>query len=171
MQRIIYIMGVSGSGKTTIGKLLSQKIGIPFFDADDFHSEANRTKMKAGNPLNDEDRKDWLHEINKLAQQQAQTNGAIIACSALKEKYRNILTEGINNPVWVFLQGSYDQIYERMKKREGHYMPVQLLQSQFESLEAPGSALFIDILNEPAVIVETICRHLDDIPEKDTPRE
>src|SRR5262245_57577181 len=104
MNRIIYIMGVSGSGKTTVGKLLSQKTNIPFFDADDFHSEANRLKMKNGIPLNDEDRKEWLQQLNTLARRQAGDKGAIIACSALKEKYRAILSEDINQPLWVFLQ-------------------------------------------------------------------
>jgi carbohydrate kinase (thermoresistant glucokinase family) len=153
-------MGVSGSGKTTIGKLLSNKTSIPFFDADDFHSEANKQKMKKGIALNDEDRKEWLEELNKLARQKGEDKGAIIACSALKEKYRAILSEGVNKPVWVFLQGGYDQIFERIKRREGHYMPVQLLSSQFESLEAPPYALLINISEKPEEIVEKIVRYI-----------
>jgi carbohydrate kinase (thermoresistant glucokinase family) len=160
MGRIIYIMGVSGSGKTTTGKLLSQKKAIPFFDADDFHSAANKEKMKAGKPLNDEDRKEWLQEINKLAREQAKLKGAIIACSALKEKYRNVLNEGLIQPAWIFLQGNYEEIYERMKKRSGHYMPAKLLLSQFESLEIPVNAFTIDIKNDPEKIVATICQYL-----------
>ncbi len=157
---IIYIMGVSGSGKTTIGKLLSQKITIPFFDGDDFHSSANKEKMKSGHPLNDNDRKEWLRGINKMAKEQVKLKGAVIACSALKEKYRVILSEGMAEPVWIFLNGSYDQVYERMKKRNDHYMPVQLLSSQFESLEIPAKAFSIDIKNEPEAIVAKIYQHL-----------
>jgi carbohydrate kinase (thermoresistant glucokinase family) len=160
MNRIIYIIGVSGSGKTTTGKLLSQKNGIPFFDADDYHSAANKEKMKAGHPLNDDDRSEWLQEINKLAGEQIKLNGAIIACSALKEKYRVVLSKGIQDPVWIFLQGSYDEVYERMKKRAGHYMPVQLLSSQFESLEIPVHAFSVDIKNDPETIVEMIYQYL-----------
>ena len=160
MNRIIYIIGVSGTGKTTTGKLLSQKTGIPFFDADDYHSAANKEKMKAGHPLNDDDRKEWLQEINKLALEQTKLQGAIIACSALKEKYRVVLSEGIPVPVWIFLHGSYEQVYERMKKREGHYMPVNLLSSQFETLEIPAHAFSVDIKNDPETIVEMIYQYL-----------
>jgi carbohydrate kinase (thermoresistant glucokinase family) len=161
MKHIIYIMGVSGSGKTTIGELLSQKTGIPFFDGDDFHSLANKEKMKAGEPLNDDDRKEWLEELNRLAVEQAKLKGAIIACSALKEKYRNVLVEGISEPKWVFLQGSYEEIYQRLEKRTGHYMPSRLLRSQFESLEVPVSALSINIENSPETIVAIISLHLN----------
>lgn len=160
MSTIIYIMGVSGSGKTTIGKLLSQKTGIPFFDADDFHSTANKEKMKNAVPLTDKDREDWLETINSLAKKQTGSNGAIIACSALKEKYRDVLNNGIINPLWVLLQGSYIQIKERMENRSGHYMPVELLTSQFESMETPDSALKIDVANSPEEIVDQIKRNL-----------
>ncbi|MEI9912960.1 MAG: gluconokinase [Bacteroidota bacterium] len=91
---IIYIMGVSGSGKTTIGQRLSSETGIPFFDADDFHSNANKEKMRAGQPLSDDDRSDWLITIHQLAKKEAAGNGAIIACSALKEKYRLFIIRG-----------------------------------------------------------------------------
>ncbi len=153
-------MGVSGSGKTTIGKLLSQKIKFPFFDGDDFHPPANKEKMKSGRPLNDDDRKEWLLEINKLAQEQTKFKGAVIACSALKEKYRSVLNNGIVDPIWIFLQGSYEQVNERMKKRNDHYMPVQLLSSQFENLEIPANVFSIDIKNEPEAIIAKIYQHL-----------
>jgi carbohydrate kinase (thermoresistant glucokinase family) len=160
-QRIVYIMGVSGSGKTTIGELLAEKTGIPFFDADDFHSQANKEKMKAGHPLTDDDRKDWLQKINALASEQSKKNGAIIACSALKEEYRQTLSNGIEKPLWVFLNGSYKVIYERIKNRKGHYMPASLLHSQFESLEIPDGAFSIDIEKEPGEIVALILKQLD----------
>ena len=160
MNNIIYIMGVSGCGKTTIGKLLSQKIAIPFFDGDDFHSAANVEKMKAGEPLNDEDRSDWLQKINEFAFEQQQLNGAIIACSALKQKYRIVLNNGIAKPVWIFLQGSYQIIFQRLQNRQGHYMPATLLQSQFSNLKIPANAVSINIENEPETIVELIIDRL-----------
>jgi carbohydrate kinase (thermoresistant glucokinase family) len=143
---VIFIMGVSGSGKTTIGKKLSEKTGIPFFDADDFHSLYNREKMKKGQPLTDEDRQAWLLSLNKLAKEHTVKKGAIIACSALKEKYRDLLDNGISADIhWVFLKGGYDLILERMKVRKNHYMPPGLLQSQFDILELPANAIEIDI--------------------------
>lgn len=160
-KRIIYIMGVSGSGKTTIGELLSAKTGIPFFDADDFHSPANKEKMRSGHPLTDEDRKDWLQKIHTLTMEQMQNNGAIIACSALKEEYRQTLSRGIKNMLWVFLKGDYATIYKRIQNRTGHYMPASLLQSQFDSLEIPAGAFTVDIEKTPAEIVELIIRQLE----------
>ena len=159
-------MGVAGSGKSTIGAKLSAATGIPFFDADDFHPPANKEKMKAGNPLNDDDRKDWLITINELAKEQGQKSGAIIGCSALKEKYRNILSEGIKSPVhWILLQGSFGLIQERMKARKDHFMPPNLLQSQFDTLETPGHAIVMDIKNSPDQIVADILRKLKFIAE------
>ncbi len=155
---IIYIMGVSGAGKTTIGKLLSARTGIPFFDADDFHSTANKEKMKAGIPLTDDDRKEWLLQLSHLAHKQSIERGAIIACSALKEKYRTVLTTDIN-PIWIFLQGTYQQLYDRIINRQDHYMPVNLLASQLEALEIPTDALIINIMQQPQEIVATIIKH------------
>jgi gluconokinase len=158
---IIYVMGVSGSGKSTIGKKLSKQTGIPFFDGDDFHAVSNIEKMKAGHPLNDQDRVEWLIRINQFAKDQTKNKGAIIACSALKEKYRNILSEGITIPIfWIFLQGSFDLIEKRMRTRTDHFMPASLLASQFTTLEVPRQAITIDIKNEPDKIVETIISRL-----------
>lgn len=158
---IIYVMGVAGSGKTTIGQKLSVATGIPFFDADDFHPPANKEKMKSGQPLNDEDRKGWLTSINELAKEQSEKNGAIIACSALKEKYRTALSSGIKVPVhWVLLQGSFEMIQERMKARKEHFMPASLLQSQFDTLETPGNAIVMDIKTGPDEIVADILRKI-----------
>ena len=154
-------MGVSGSGKTTIAKLLSKKTGLPFFDGDDFHPSDNTEKMKAGHPLTDEDRQQWLHTINALAGEQSKLKGAIIACSALKKKYRIILSQDILKPTWIFLQGTYDLIHKRMEKRD-HFMPVQLLRYQFEDLEIPTAAVTVDIKNEPDKIVEMIVQYLND---------
>jgi carbohydrate kinase (thermoresistant glucokinase family) len=160
MHTVIYIMGVSGCGKTTIGQLLSAKTGIPFFDADDFHSVANKEKMKQGHPLTDADRAAWLQQLNQLAIEQAKLKGAIIACSALKERYRVILSTGIDTCEWIFLQGTYAEIYERLKKRAQHFMPAALLQSQFDSLEVPENAFTVDIKNDAETIVTMLLQHL-----------
>ena len=158
---VIYIMGVAGSGKSTIGIKLSEATAIPFFDADDFHPPANKEKMKAGKPLNDDDRKGWLSTINELAKENSQKSGAIIACSALKEKYRNQLSEGIKSTVhWIILQGSFSLIQQRMKARKNHFMPARLLQSQFETLETPEYAVVMDIKNDPDEIVADIIKKL-----------
>ena len=158
---VIYIMGVAGSGKSTIGIKLSEATAIPFFDADDFHPPANKEKMKAGKPLNDDDRKGWLSTINELAEENSQKSGAIIACSALKEKYRNQLSEGIKSTVhWIILQGSFSLIQQRMKARKDHFMPAGLLQSQFETLETPAYAVVMDIKNDPDEIVADIIKKL-----------
>ncbi len=154
-------MGVAGSGKTTIGKALSLKTGIPFFDGDDFHPPSNKEKMKSGHPLDDDDRQQWLEQLNTLAIEQQKSKGAIIACSALKEKYRSILSLGVQQTTWIFLQGSYEVIYERMKERD-HFMPVQLLHSQFDTLEIPVAAFTVDINNDRDYIVQLIVQHLHD---------
>ncbi len=154
---VIFIMGVSGVGKSTIGNLLSKALSLPFFDGDDFHPQKNKTKMANGQSLNDADRSEWLLSLNQLAKEQLQHNSCIIACSALKESYRNILKKDIETNVkWIFLSGSFDQISERLKQRKGHFMPATLLKSQFETLEDPLEALKIDITISPEKIIEII---------------
>lgn len=160
MNPVIFIMGVSGCGKTTTGKLVAAATGLPFFDADNFHPEHNTNKMKAGEALTDEDRQPWLLSLQELAIEQSGLKGAIIACSALKENYRDILTNGVPQPVWIFLQGNYELIYKRMEQRSGHFMPAQLLQSQFNSLEIPENALTISIENKPEAITAQIVQYL-----------
>ena len=160
MNAVIFIMGVACSGKTTIGQLLSLKTGIPFFDGDDFHTPSNKAKMSAGHPLTDEDRQQWLKQLNVLAVEQSRLNGVIMACSGLKEKYRVILSSGVEKTAWIFLHGTYELIYERMKKRD-HFMPVELLQSQFDILEVPFDAFAVDVKDEPNKIVEMIAQHLN----------
>ncbi len=124
---MIVIMGVSGSGKTTIGLQLSDALGIPFFDADDFHSEENVTKMKHNIPLNDTDRQPWLESLAIKISEWDSKNGAVLACSALKESYRSILTEGLGDrAVFIHLDGSFELIEARMKARN-HFMPPALL--------------------------------------------
>jgi len=159
--QIIFIMGVSGSGKTTIGQLLAKEKGIPFFDADDFHPIANVEKMKAGNPLNDEDRAPWLDRLNELAKRELQKKGAVITCSALKASYRERLEVGlVNAPKWIFLNGKFETILDRMNQRAGHYMPASLLQSQFDALELPKNAFSVDIEQQPKEIIYQILGEL-----------
>ena len=114
-----FIMGVSGTGKSTIGKLLSNKLALPFYDGDDYHPKANIDKMAAGKPLNDDDRHDWLVQLNKIALKNKEL-GSIIACSSLKKKYRDILKKDLTHFCFIFLEGSFDLILSRMKKRKNH---------------------------------------------------
>ena len=160
--RIIYVMGVSGSGKSTVGKLLAEKLNIPFFDGDDFHPEKNKAKMKSGIPLNDEDRSGWLYKLNALACKMALEKGCVIACSALKSDYRKLLKKTIENNVnWVYLKGSFECINERMKLRKGHFMPSELLQSQFDTLEEPNDAIQVAIEKKPDEIIIQIMDELE----------
>ncbi|WP_308993339.1 NADP-dependent phosphogluconate dehydrogenase [Mariniflexile litorale] len=157
LNKVIFIMGVSGVGKSTIGALLSAELNIPYFDGDDFHSEENISKMSNGMALNDEDRQGWLKILNNLAKEQIKTTGCIIVCSALKQKYRDILNQDIIEKTnWVYLKGSFQQIKERMESRSGHFMSPQLLVSQFETLEAPKNAIDIDISLTPLEIINTL---------------
>ena len=153
-------MGVSGSGKTTTGQLLASKLELPFFDADDFHPEENIKKMANNEPLNDSDRMPWLTILAESIKEWGSTTGAVLACSALKESYRQLLSEHTKHIDWVYLSGSYETIKSRMEKRAGHYMKASLLQSQFEALEAPDYAINIDIKNTLAHNVEDIIYQL-----------
>lgn len=144
--RFYILMGVSGSGKTAVGKALAAKLGWDFYDADDFHPPANIAKMAAGIPLNDDDRTPWLESLRDLISSCLQTNRpGVLACSALKERYRQILLVGNSGVRLVYLKGSYDQIRARMETRNGHYMKPAMLSSQFEALEEPDNARVVDI--------------------------
>lgn len=153
---VIILMGVTGSGKTTIGRLLSQQLGWKYFDADDFHSAANVAKMRGGIPLNDEDRRPWLESLRELIGQHLEHGeNIVLGCSALKENYRDHLV--LNEQVrLVYLKGDYELIRQRLSKRHGHYMNPKLLDSQFETLEEPTNALCVDISSTPAEIVKMI---------------
>ena len=145
-KNIYIVYGVSGCGKTTIGKELAKNMGIPFYDADDFHPKANIEKMSKGNPLNDEDRQPWLEIISKEMYLWKQEKGAVLACSALKNKYRDTLEfENENSVKWIFLEGSYSLIAERMQARKNHFFKPSMLTSQFETLEKPTKGVSVSI--------------------------
>ncbi len=149
-------MGVSGSGKTSVGRLLAQDLSVLFIDADDHHPPSNIEKMSQGIPLTDTDREPWLDTLNKIAQEHIHS-GCVIACSALKEVYRQRLSAFIESEVrWVYLKGTYEQIYERMQQRQDHFMGARMLKSQFEALEEPENVLTMDIADPPQVIVQKI---------------
>jgi gluconokinase len=151
---------VSGSGKTTIGKLLAQKMEVAFRDADDYHPKENIDKMAAGQPLNDNDRQGWLERLNELIIE-SQTDGLVLACSALKENYRRILASGLHKDIkWIYLDGSFEEILARMKDRKDHFMPSELLRSQFDTLEIPSYALSVPINTSPEQTVAEIVERL-----------
>lgn len=162
---IIIVMGVSGSGKTTVGRLLAGRLGWPFYDGDDFHPVANVAKMSAGLPLTDADRAGWLSALADLLRSRiAEGGSAVLACSALKQSYRRQLSVDSIQVRFVFLKGDYDLILERMKARPGHYMKADMLASQFAALEEPGDeAATISIVSPPAEIVEQIVNALNAI--------
>lgn len=153
---IILVIGVSGCGKSTIARKLSGSLGIPYYDADDFHPQSNIDKMSTGEPLNDADRAPWLAILSNKLKQWEEKGGAILACSALKEDYRKILSRGLDDCIWIFLEGSYDLILERMQKRKGHYMSGDMLRSQFEALEVPAYGIHVDIQKSPEEIIAKI---------------
>jgi len=128
------VMGVSGSGKTTVGAALAQRLRVPFADADDFHSQANIAKMSAGIPLGDADRWPWLREIGRWLAEHV-TSGAVIGCSALKREYRDVLRTSAPDLVFVHLAGSQEAVARRVAGRPGHFMPTSLVESQFRILQ------------------------------------
>ncbi|WP_420399971.1 gluconokinase [Flagellimonas sp.] len=157
---VLIVMGVSGTGKSTIGTMLSKQLGIPFFDGDDYHPEANVKKMSAGQPLNDHDRQGWLIRLNELAKEHQKT-GAVIACSALKQTYRDLLRQGMNQKLaFVFLEGSFELIKSRLENRKGHFMTSTLLQSQFDTLEPPEDAITVSIALQPNEITNQVIQQL-----------
>jgi len=143
-QPIIIVMGVSGSGKTTVGELLAQQLGRPFYDGDDFHPAANVAKMAAGHPLTDEDRAGWLATLAADLQPWEAAGGAVLACSALKESYRQTLQAGASLPLtWVFLDTDPAVLRKRLEARKGHYMKASMLDSQLATLEKPTYGLHL----------------------------
>ena len=138
---------------------MAEKYKVPFYDGDDFHPEENIAKMASGIPLNDYDRRGWLMRLNELLHSNSE-KGAVVACSALKETYRSQLAQGPGNIQFVFLDGSFDQVKSRLKQRQGHFMPLDLLKSQFDTLERPKNAIKVTIMNTPDKIVQEIINKL-----------
>jgi len=159
--RTIILMGVSGSGKTSVGLALSEALGWPFFDGDDFHPEANVAKMAAGHPLNDDDRALWLEILHELIRDHLKDkNSLVLACSALKEKYRAQLADGNPGTIFVHLRGDFDLIWQRMMARSDHYMQVGMLRSQFEILETPREAIVVGVDKTVELITKEILSQL-----------
>jgi gluconokinase len=157
---IVVVMGVAGSGKTTIGKLLADAIPCPFLDGDLLHSPANVEKMSHGIPLTDADRAPWLSAIHaRMLDACNRGDSLIVGCSALRQSYRAVLADGL--PVtWVYLKGSPELIRDRMLQRASHFMKANMLASQFAALEEPSDALVADVSEPPDAIVERILPQL-----------
>jgi len=157
---IIVLVGVAGSGKTTVGSMLADAMGCPFLDGDALHSSENIAKMSRGIPLTDADRGPWLSAIHsRIVRAFERGEDLVVGCSALKRQYRRTLSEGV--PItWVYLKGSPSLIRSRLRKRPGHFMKAGMLASQFEALEAPDSALIVDVSVPPRVVVKHILSQL-----------
>jgi gluconokinase len=154
---VIIVMGVSGSGKTTIGRALADALHWSFSDADDFHPQENVEKMRSGVALTDKDREPWLRAMRAAIKQwNREEFGHVLACSALKESYRELLGRNDPNVKFVYLRGDFDLISRRLGKRKSHFFNAALLRSQFETLEIPKDAFIVDISKTPPEIVQTI---------------
>jgi gluconokinase len=154
------VMGVAGSGKSTLGNALARTLDWDFYDADDFHSVENIAKMAAGIPLKDSDRAPWLAALNqRLSLTLAKDRHPVLACSALKEVYRRQLLDGTHCIAIIYLKGTYDIIWSRIAAREGHYMKPNMLQSQFDTLEEPAEALVLDVSLPLDEMLGTILAH------------
>jgi gluconokinase len=146
----IIVMGVSGCGKTTLGRAVASRLNATFLDADDFHPEANVNKMRSQTPLNDEDRAPWLAVLNdELRTRADRGEPMVLACSALKQSYRDAISAQLPQVRWIFLDGSFELIAARLRERPNHYMPESLLRSQFDALEQPEDAITISIALSP----------------------
>lgn len=154
---LVLIMGVAGSGKSTIGRLLAAKLACQYFEADDFHPPANIAKMSRGEPLNDLDRTPWLARIRaRMERCREESVRGVFTCSALKAAYRRVLIDGLEGVLVVYLQADLQTIAARVSKRRDHFMKADLVCSQFEALEPPGEALTVDARTPPEEIVRLI---------------
>ena len=160
---VIVMMGVAGTGKSTVGRALADATGWVFLDADDFHSEENLQKMRRGVPLTDVDRWPWLRELSeKLRTYQAKGEGCILACSALKQSYRTLLEDAAPGAYWFFLNGPTDLIESRLRLRSDHYMRADMLQSQIRDLEQPSRAIYLDIRQSVEELLHCVRNNLVD---------
>ena len=159
------LMGVTGCGKTTVGKALAERLRIPFYDGDNFHAQENLSKMATGIPLTDSDRAGWLTLLAAMIETETLAgHDGVLACSALKKAYRDVLSSHTKENVrFVYLKGTYELIFERIKKRGGHFMKPQMLKSQFDILEEPDDAITVDIANPVDIIVQEILSNLPSV--------
>jgi carbohydrate kinase (thermoresistant glucokinase family) len=157
---VFVVMGVAGCGKTTVGRLLAARLGLPFHDADNYHPEANVRKMAAGVALGDEDRRPWLERLAREMGRWDAEGGAVLACSALRASYRAVLRSGAPCR-FIHLVGSPELVRRRLESRSGHFMKAGLLESQFAALEPPVDALAIDVSGSPERIAEAIVSALE----------
>ncbi|MDQ3168822.1 MAG: gluconokinase, GntK/IdnK-type [Acidobacteriota bacterium] len=153
-------MGVSGAGKTLVGRTLAESLEWTFLDADDFHPQANIAKMAAGTPLDPQDRAAWLEALLVALAAASSTGHAVLACSALRANFRSALAAGVRDVRFVYLRADRDLIRARVAGRLDHFMPVSLVDSQFDTLEEPGDALTMDGSKTPEEIVRDITRQL-----------
>ncbi|MEV2217479.1 gluconokinase [Streptomyces sp. NPDC050997] len=164
---VVVVMGVAGTGKTTIGPLLAARLGVPYAEGDDFHPQANIDKMSAGTPLEDADRWPWLDAIGDWAHGRAGLGG-VVSCSALKRSYRDRLRASAPGAVFVHLAGDRALIEDRMTHRQGHFMPTALLDSQFATLQPLGAdeaGVVVDVIGSPEEITERAADALDTVPD------
>jgi gluconokinase len=160
---VLIVMGVVGAGKTTVGSLLAQKLGWQFADADDFHPAANVEKIRRGIPLDDSDRAPWLAALrNAILHWNVEGQNAVLACSALKRKYRDRLS--VDGVRFVYLEGDFELIEQRLRSRAGHFASDSILKSQFEDLEKPDGAITVEIDKSPEAIVSEIIAKLKSSP-------
>ena len=158
---LIIIKGVSGVGKTTIGKLLSENMGWTFYEGDDYHTDVNLAKMRNGTPLTDDDRWPWLNALRtKISEIVLHEKDAVLSCSALKESYRMRLGSGLKDIVFVYLRGDYQLVRNRISARVGHFMSADLLVSQYSDLEEPQNGIIVDAALEPMEIINYLKRAL-----------
>jgi len=161
----VVLMGVAGSGKTAVGMQVARKLDWIFLDADDFHPPANIEKMKHGIPLNDQDRAPWLQRLHdELQHQMADRHSVILACSALKESYRDVLRDEVTPPTFVYLDVDLETIRDRLQHRSAHFFPKELMESQFAALEKPKDAIIIDARQPLEAVVDHVLLALEEPP-------
>lgn len=155
-------MGVSGCGKSTIGSGLAEQLGLPFYDADDYHPQSNIQKMASGVPLDDDDRQPWLTLLAENIHTWEEQGGAVLACSALKQSYRDLLGTTTHNVIrFIYLKGDKALLASRLRKRDNHFMPDTLLQSQFDTLEPPKNAITIQLNQSIEQILKAIIQAIN----------
>ena len=156
MYRVLIVTGVAGSGKSTVGRTVADRLGWAFVDADEFHSPEAVERIRTGMPLDDEIRRPWLRRVRAAIEERLLTGSCVIACSALKASYRAALSQGVDGVRFVFLDANADLLRQRLKARSGHFAGPQLLASQLHDLEPPADALWLDASQSVETLADTI---------------